>query len=56
MSIDPSVEQVLVKYSRGKLYGAVEINFQNGDVVLIREMTTIKPQTHRNSREREGRE
>jgi hypothetical protein len=41
--IDPSVEMVLREFTRDKLYGAVEIKFEAGRVVLIRKSESIKP-------------
>jgi hypothetical protein len=42
-TIDPAVEMVLREFTRARLYGAVEVKFEAGRVVLIRKSESIKP-------------
>jgi len=42
-TLDPAVDIVLHEFVHDKLYGAVEIKFEAGRVVLIRKTESIKP-------------
>jgi hypothetical protein len=53
--MDIAVEQLITHYERNRLYGALEIKFENGRVVLIKETTTHKPTSERTSRSGDGK-
>jgi len=52
--LDAGVDLLLREYIREKLYGTIEIKFENGKVVLMTRKETIKPAANeRNNRESE---
>lgn len=46
--IDPAVEMLLNEMRDNRTYGAVEIKFEAGRVVLIKRTETIKPENRDN--------
>ncbi len=45
-----TTEKLLKELEHKHFYGAVELKFESGHVVLIRKTETLKPQDHRNNR------
>ena len=52
-TIDPSVELLLSRWQREREYGTLEIKFEAGRVVLMKESRTIKPADYRNTRDQD---
>ncbi len=50
MTSIPAIEKLLTELEHERFYGAVELKFESGRVVLIRKTETIKPQDYRNNR------
>ncbi len=47
---EQSVTELVRELERQRFYGAVELKFESGRVVLIRKTETIKPENYRNNR------
>lgn len=45
-----TIEKLLTELEHERFYGAVELKFESGHVVLIRKTETIKPNDCRNNR------
>ncbi len=43
MSIPNELERVIAEFQRNGLWGQIQIDFQRGELVLIRKQITIKP-------------
>ena len=45
-----TIEKLLKELEHQRFYGAVELKFESGNVVLIRKTENIKPNNYRNNR------
>lgn len=48
--IDPTAEQLILDAQRDRFYGALELKFENGRLVIARKTETIKPLSGRDNR------
>ena len=44
MSIPKEVEQALTDFQQQRVWGQIQIDFQHGQIVVIRKQVTIKPE------------
>ena len=49
-AIDPEVQMILSEVKATRFYGSVELKYENGVLVLIKQSQTIKPTSNRSTR------
>jgi hypothetical protein len=47
MTVPKELEQALTEFRERKLWGQIQLDFQRGELVVIRKQETIKPEDNR---------